>query len=561
MKRWLSGFALARGQLRFACCTTLASLLALAVAATIGVGNPWWAAMAVWIVARPGRGLLLERALFQIIGVSLGAAAGAGILHATQGSQIVDVVLLALLLSLCTLASTLWRHTRSFAAALCGITATVIVVLGSGNQIDPNLLAWTRALDQFIGIISACLVIAIFNPPGEGQALIEGVRASAVEAIDVAIATLTDPIDPAGRRNALLAALARVEMTVEDATAGSFSLRRRLRGVFELLGSVLGLLTAARVLRDRMTMMPLFIPDVVALLEMARRNLSTDATLFDAEVTDLQRRFDLHQDGSGAWLGDLGTAVTAMTANYRALSAAPARSGTRSLVHHRDPRGAFRAALRTVLAVLLTGAFWVGTGWKDSQITMLLVGVAVSLFAASDTAAETIRQALFGAIAGLLFAAFWRLGLDPVLPPGIGWTVLAAAPILFAGSLLFVQRRFAFIGLISNMGFLLVSVPTARAPPGSLASTALFLLLGIVIAELAFRWPLASSPQHRRISLHSAVNRAVAELAQRIPDPQRQHLRARLRHIVLLAIGHDGCTHVAAEAGFADLLRAEVKPV
>lgn len=544
-------------QWRYASCTTIASLLALGIAGAVGIGNPWWAAMAVWIVARPGRGLLLERAVFQLLGMSAGALAGVAILHLSHGSRAIDVVLLALLLGICTFASSYWRHTRSFAAAFCGITATVIVVLGSDNAVDPNTLAMTRALDQLIGILCACLAIAVFNPPGPGQALIDRVRGSAVEAIDVAIATLRDPVETT-RRHALLAALAEVEMTAEDATAGSFSHRRKLRGVFELLGSLLGLLTAADILRRRIAPVAEFTPDVVAVLESTKSDLGRNADNHSLaiELAQLRERLDHRRPGAGSILTGLGDALLATVANHRSLAErSPPETGL--LVRHRDHRGAWRGSLRTTVAVLLTGAMWLLTGWQDSQITMMLVGVALCLFAASDTAPHIVRQALFGAIIGLLFATLWRIWLDPILPPAIAWTVFAAAPILFTGALLMVQKRWMFVGLLANLVFLLVSVPTYRSAPGSIATTALFLLLGVVIAELAFRWPLGASPALKRASLRAAIDREIAELATAIPENRRRHHRARLRHIVLLAIGHAGCTAAATEAGFDDLLSAE----
>jgi p-hydroxybenzoic acid efflux pump subunit AaeB len=46
--------------LEFAIRTTAAALLALACAALLNIHHPWWAAMTVWLVAQPTRGLLLE---------------------------------------------------------------------------------------------------------------------------------------------------------------------------------------------------------------------------------------------------------------------------------------------------------------------------------------------------------------------------------------------------------------------------------------------------------------------------------------------------------------------
>ena len=56
---------------------TLASLLAMAVATALSLENPWWAAMAVWMVGQPPRGVLVERAMAQIVGAAIGCCIGA----------------------------------------------------------------------------------------------------------------------------------------------------------------------------------------------------------------------------------------------------------------------------------------------------------------------------------------------------------------------------------------------------------------------------------------------------------------------------------------------------
>lgn len=51
--------------------------LALAVASLFDVGNAYWAAMPTWVASQPSRGLLLEHALFRIVGTVLGAGISA----------------------------------------------------------------------------------------------------------------------------------------------------------------------------------------------------------------------------------------------------------------------------------------------------------------------------------------------------------------------------------------------------------------------------------------------------------------------------------------------------
>jgi uncharacterized membrane protein YccC len=60
----------------FAVRTTAAAVLALLAATSLGLSHPHWAAMTVWLVAQPTRGLILERSLARLAGSALGAALG-----------------------------------------------------------------------------------------------------------------------------------------------------------------------------------------------------------------------------------------------------------------------------------------------------------------------------------------------------------------------------------------------------------------------------------------------------------------------------------------------------
>src|SRR5690554_7259116 len=73
---WLArrGFDVAR--MGFGLRTALASCLALVVAWLMGLEHPQWAAMTVWAVSQPVRGMLLEKSLFRALGTLLGTLCG-----------------------------------------------------------------------------------------------------------------------------------------------------------------------------------------------------------------------------------------------------------------------------------------------------------------------------------------------------------------------------------------------------------------------------------------------------------------------------------------------------
>ena len=61
-----------------------ALLPAFAAASLLHVHNAYWAAMPVWVLSQPARGILLERALFRIVGTVIGAAVGSLVLAGTE---------------------------------------------------------------------------------------------------------------------------------------------------------------------------------------------------------------------------------------------------------------------------------------------------------------------------------------------------------------------------------------------------------------------------------------------------------------------------------------------
>jgi uncharacterized membrane protein YccC len=63
----------------FAGRTTLAAIAAMAAASLLGLSHLHWAAMTVWLVAQPTRGLLLEKSFLRVAGTLSGAAVAFGL--------------------------------------------------------------------------------------------------------------------------------------------------------------------------------------------------------------------------------------------------------------------------------------------------------------------------------------------------------------------------------------------------------------------------------------------------------------------------------------------------
>ena len=94
----------------FALRTSAAALVALAVAYSFDVPHPWWAAMTVWLVAQPTRGLLLERSLARLAGTACGALAGALILSGLEDRLLLSIVAFVMARAVCGP----WQHVPAF---------------------------------------------------------------------------------------------------------------------------------------------------------------------------------------------------------------------------------------------------------------------------------------------------------------------------------------------------------------------------------------------------------------------------------------------------------------
>src|ERR1700712_2109468 len=78
VKSWLA--AVTRPNLGFALRTTAASFIALYLALLIGLDDPKWAPMTVWIVAQGNRGMSISKGQWRFLGTLIGAGVGIAIL-------------------------------------------------------------------------------------------------------------------------------------------------------------------------------------------------------------------------------------------------------------------------------------------------------------------------------------------------------------------------------------------------------------------------------------------------------------------------------------------------
>ena len=139
--------------------------LSFYVAFALELGEPSWSATTAALVCQPVLGASLRKASFRLIGTVIGAI-GIVILAALfRQDREGFLVGLALWCAASAFVATLLRNFAAYAAALAGFTAAILASdvlgpVGTGSG-DVVILAFNRALEICIGILSAGVVLAL----------------------------------------------------------------------------------------------------------------------------------------------------------------------------------------------------------------------------------------------------------------------------------------------------------------------------------------------------------------------------------------------------------------
>lgn len=477
-------------RLSFTLRTAFASWLALALATVLGLESPHWAAMTVWVVAQPTRGMLVEKSLYRLLGTFAGSVVGVGLVLGSGGNPWLLTGGLALWVALCAGAGNLLRHFQTYGLLLAGYTAAMVALMDVPHPDHVLGLAAGRVLTVAIGIAASALVSWLFLPPAAEPLLMDRLRTAADNALGWSATVLAGAggRDMAERERAILSELAAVDDLLDAHASGSPAGYRRIRGARLLAAAVLALMAAARA--GRRGTGPL--PEAAA----------------------------------------VRTALAALTKG-EAVEAVPSLPSL-SVRLHRDWGGAAAASVRALAAVLAAGALWVATGWDAGPYLMLGTAVMASLFSSFDDPVRVLRLVLLGSAAGAVAAVVCRLAVLPADAGPVDALVLTA-PFLALGAVAMAHPVTRMPSLDYAMAFLLLAHPTVplHGGAGELLHGAAAMLLGIGLALVSFRVVL---PVNAAVRLRTVVAMTVRDLESLAASPAAdspRRWRARLYHRTL----------------------------
>src|SRR5216683_4676046 len=138
--------------------------LALFIAFSLDLDNPFWAGASAAIVCQPQLGASLRKGWFRMIGTVIGATAIVVLTACFPQDRIAFLGLLALWGGICAFGATVLHNFASYAAALAGYTAAIIAAGTLGATGGPSsqvfLIAVWRASEICLGIACATIVLA-----------------------------------------------------------------------------------------------------------------------------------------------------------------------------------------------------------------------------------------------------------------------------------------------------------------------------------------------------------------------------------------------------------------
>ncbi|MDB5777487.1 MAG: hypothetical protein JWP38_3620 [Herbaspirillum sp.] len=492
----------------------LAVMLALFVAFSFALPNPWWAALTVFITSRPAiGGGIWAVAAYRLAGTLLGMGAALVIIPNLVDAPELMIVALAAWVGLCTFISLLDRSPRSYAFVLAGYTTTLVALPLVDDPVNLFNTAVYRSEEVLIGVLSAALMHNLIFPRSMEGVMLAKLNATMKDAAGWIAGALHGTPEHAERlaRRRLAADIS--ELTVMASNWRFEPLRVRAgskvsRALEEQLAALLPLLTAVE---DRVLAL-----GGIEALEPALKALLGEAGdwVGDGQSVDAGRAESLLQacaaltprSGPGASeielltlnlmlrLGQLivawrdcnelaGLLRTPAHRPSARLADVIAAAGHRIL--HTDPVLALWSGLTAVLTIVCCGAFAMVLQWPPGIIAVGIASLLCTLFAAMDDPTPVQSVFLTWALVAIPIAAVY---VFIVLPEADGFAELALAllPLLTAiGYFMLIPKYMLRAFSLALLVMALIGLQPAQRPDFiGFANLSLAAFIGTLIAML-----------------------------------------------------------------------------
>jgi uncharacterized membrane protein YccC len=451
----------------------LAAMLAMYLALSIGLQRPYWAFLTSYIVAQPLAGAVVSKAMFRVIGTFVGALAAVAMVPTLDNSPELLTLAIGLWLALCVFVSLLDRTPRAYMFVLAGYSAILIALPSVETPATIFTTAALRVQEITLGILCGSLVHAVLLPRSVAEFLLTRVAVILRDAerwSRDSIELAPDPaVDDERRRLAQdVTELHQLSIHLPFETARIAPRVRTVRALQDQLSMLmpLGGAVADRIARLQANggISPAFATLLADTRDWLDRLDHIDRAGRDGMATALQQRCAALEPlvaAGSTWreLLELSLAVRLSsligahrdcrdlaeqlaTLDRRPVSPRVAEllEGRRDRELHRDVAGAARGAVGAFLTIVIGSALWIASGWQDGSTAVMLAGVFLALFAASDDPLVPLRAFFFGTLAAALLGAVYGYAILPRLDGFVEFAAALAPPLLVLGTMMHSPR-------------------------------------------------------------------------------------------------------------------------
>lgn len=510
----------------FACKGLLAMGLALFVSMSLQLENPQWALVAaVFLQLRPESGLVIEKALCQMLGTAAGGLVAVLILATLIPYPLLALGCLTLWVGLnSAMASLVHRSNYTFAFAMAGMTAALVVLLVMADASATSswqvfAVAFARVSELTVGVVCAMLVSSLVWPvtvkdglKDHARKVINGLLATLVtelradstpeqrhqhsdEVFEALIALNDDssavvyegPEGPGYGRAATLVCNKTMSVLAMVQLVGRFR-RDDPEQVTPSFAALLQMLCA-----DVEQIITTSAADAYTVAQALRRKILDHRSQYPDEPAVVSRMTQAALDLS-ADLVMLLRAYNALEESDRTLLKAP------ELQSYRDPLVAVVNGFRTAVVFLLGAVLWVQTA-APAAILMMVTPVVYSITYArfsQQILAVMLKRLLVG-VSCAIPVALLMAGVLSQSSSSFDMLMLVLAAPYFVGMLALANKDTLAYGLGFCVSFTLITQPSNHGSfqAAMAMSTALGLLVGISLLYWVFK--LIAQPDTERL--------------------------------------------------------------
>lgn len=507
--------------------------ISFVIAVLLGVDNPYWAAMPVWVIAQSTRGLLFERAIYRVMGTVIGAAVGLLIL--LTANAVWQLLLMTLMIFISAGSVQLMQGVRGYMMLLSGITVSVVVLPALLSPEQGLDLAWARIQSTFIGVVVGTFLTGIGTPKNPRQQFYKQVREVAADTVQTAVLFLTEQKQPKIEHMLRLLSIriSELEAQAESTAAGSVDGHKRNAYVEALLFAALETIAAAAQLQAQLQRGRQISPQTIAQLHAFSTQFRQGAAvpgLRRQDPEDLPDKVSLARLRRA--LGQMKRAEEALFADKYPFW----RSGL-PLRRFNPARDWITARRNAYLCASLGFAAGLATYLsQNTAVELAATGVCIfSLILSSMPRPHLhVRYLITGVFIGAVLAGLYRYGLQPYVQDPY-WMVLSLLPFMLLGGLARTYPKTEIPALDTTMCFLLASqfgMPAVSLMEVIQASSAL--ILGAAIISLSFALLPRHTEQWGRVLLQQLIYEVRLAIEQR-PPKEVSLWRARMaRHVLTL---------------------------